>query len=379
MPFYFPPSPSDGATVRNSVSGIVYTYRDAFESWIIEGGGSGGGTPNVISENEPTPVDEFPVGSIWYKPSAQQLYIQNNGTWEECAPSVVDLESLDTRVDVNETLLNNEIAHRISGDEALRVKVQDTAPTDPIPNLSLWFDSTDLELLIYYNDGDSEQWVPCSIPLSQTPEFVLLKTEVEELKPLAAASQQLEVKMQAGEERLAALESNPVPDVTKAYVDEADVALLQEVQSLKERVSEIEKSTENGNWRLLLEGEAGHGDLLAYQQGFIGGVVTWDQVAVVGFDLTDLGGVAHSCDGVAVGDVIRMKAGDISQAAFQITGIEAPGIYEVTLQSSKAEPINRQDYKIDFLSAFDPSKFASLSFVTQQLEELAARLSKLEG
>jgi hypothetical protein len=379
MPFYFPPSPFDGATVRNSVSGIVYTYRDAFESWIIEGGGGGNGTPNVISENPPTPVDEFPAGSIWYKPSAQQLYIQNNGAWEICAPSVVEFTSLDTRVDVNETILNNEVAHRISGDEALRVKVQDTAPTDPIPNLSLWFDSTDLELLLYYNDGDSSQWVPCSIPLAQTPEFVRLQTEVQELKPLAAAAEQLQAQLKAGDQRLMALESNPVPDVTKAYVDEADVALLQEVQTLKDRVNEIEKSTENGNWRLLLEGEAGQGDLLAYQQGFLGGVATWDQVAVLGFDLTDLGGVVHSCDEVAVGDVIRLKAGEISHAAFQITGIEAPGIYEVRLQSSKAEPIDRQDYKIDFLSGFDPSKFATLSFVTQQLNALAIRLSTLES
>lgn len=379
MPFYFPTPALEGATARNPASGVTYTYRDEFSAWVIEGSSGGGsGTPNVISENEPAPIDEFPSGSIWYKPSTQQLYIQNNGKWEVCAPSVLDLASLDTRVDVNETILNNEIAHRISGDEALRVKVQDTAPADPIPNLSLWFDSTDLELLLYYNDGDSSQWVPCSIPLSQSPDFHALKADVVKLQPLTEVTTEIQEKMQAGEKRIASLESNPLPDVNKNYVDEADVALLNEIQGLKDRVRELEKSNGTGSWRLLLEGQANQGEMMIYQQGFAGGATKWEDVGVIGFDLTDLSGRAHKMDGVAVDDVIRLNSGYDSQATFQITEVETSGIYQVKLQSSKGKPIDQQEYKIDVLSSFDPSKLATLSFVTQQLETFSKRLSKLE-
>ena len=83
-------------------------------------------------------------------------------------------------------------------------------------------------------------------------------------------------------------------------------------------------------------------------------------------------------DGVAVDDVIRLNSGYDSQATFQITEVETSGIYQVKLQSSKGKPIDQQEYKIDVLSSFDPSKLATLSFVTQQLETFSKRLSKLE-
>ena len=378
MAFYFPTPATDGAQARNPASGVTYTYRDRFSAWVIESSGGGGGTPNVIAEDEPKPVDEFPIGSIWYQPSAEQLYIQNNDVWEECAPSALELDALVSKVDVNETILNNEIAHRISGDELLKPQVSDSPPDDPIPNLTLWFDTVDLELLLYYNDGDSSQWVPCSIPLSQSPDFRSLKTEVERLHSLPQTTAEIQQKLRLGEERMALLESNPVPDVDQSYVDKADHALSAEIQGLKDRVQELEKSSGAGNWRLRLDGDVGRGDLMLYKKGFTGGVIEWADIVLIGFDLTDLDNRAHKMDQVTVGDVIRLDGGETSQATLQIVEIKSIGIYEVKLQSSKAKPVNEQKYKVDMLSSIDPSKLATLSFVTQQLEILSKRLSKLE-
>jgi hypothetical protein len=374
MPFYFPPSPDDGATVRNSVSGITYTYRDAFESWIIEGGGGGSGTPNVISETEPTPIDEFPAGSIWYKPSEQQLYIQNNGAWEICAPSVVEFTSLDTRVDVNETILNNEVAHRISGDEALRVKVQDTAPTDPIPNLSLWFDSTDLELLLYYNDGDSNQWIPCSLPLTASPDFQAVKGKVDYIAPLVqshtdaiAILNQAEVN---SKQSLNELESRPVPDVDKHYVDVADTTLQSEIDRIEAKVDELETKAISGAWNIDLTGSSTRGAVLFYKAGLGGGVAAWGDVVTVAFNPVDAGGVAHTFDEVAIDEVIRFRqdSGADSAAAFKVTNIASQGIYEVDLLQEKGAPSDGELYDIEFLPSFDSSSFATLDYVDNGLD-----------
>ena len=117
---------------------------------------------------------------------------------------------------------------------------------------------------------------------------------------------------------------------------------------------------------------------MLYKKGFTGGVIEWADIVLIGFDLTDLDNRAHKMDQVTVGDVIRLDGGETSQATLQIVEIKSIGIYEVKLQSSKAKPVNEQKYKVDMLSSIDPSKLATLSFVTQQLEILSKRLSKLE-
>jgi len=45
------------------------------------------------------------------------------------------------------------------------ITVSDTAPTDPAPeNGDLWWKSDDGKLFVYYNDGDSSQWVDAAGP-----------------------------------------------------------------------------------------------------------------------------------------------------------------------------------------------------------------------
>jgi len=41
------------------------------------------------------------------------------------------------------------------------VTLSDTAPATPLPG-ALWWDSSIGDLLIYYNDGNTSQWVPAS-------------------------------------------------------------------------------------------------------------------------------------------------------------------------------------------------------------------------
>jgi hypothetical protein len=46
----------------------------------------------------------------------------------------------------------------VSGGGGASVVVSDTAPASPTSG-NIWFDSTKLNTYIYYNDGDSSQWV----------------------------------------------------------------------------------------------------------------------------------------------------------------------------------------------------------------------------
>jgi plastocyanin len=58
-------------------------------------------------------------------------------------------------------LLKADLSNATTG---LGVSVSATAPADPRPG-SLWFDTDTGELFIYFNDGDSQQWIQPAFPL----------------------------------------------------------------------------------------------------------------------------------------------------------------------------------------------------------------------
>ena len=73
-----------------------------------------------------------------------------------------------TAIDVNEikSVVNANVDLITSGN--ISVSSSPTAPTNPNDN-DLWWDSSDGRLKIYYNDGDSSQWVDSFPNILQNP------------------------------------------------------------------------------------------------------------------------------------------------------------------------------------------------------------------
>lgn len=129
----------------------------------------------TVSNTAPVSPTE---GSLWWSEVYGKLFVYyNDGTssqWVEASPSggtstgnttYVTLEAntalfyntINTAFDV----ANAAFLQANSGAGSSRVNVGNTAP--PTPNVgNLWWDTTDGTLYIYYDDGDSLQWVEAS-------------------------------------------------------------------------------------------------------------------------------------------------------------------------------------------------------------------------
>jgi len=122
--FHMPEAPNDGAE---------YVRRNL--AWAVASGGGGGGAPVAISATPPaTPA----FGDLWMDP-----------------------DELDTKVwydDGNSTQWVS-ISGAVMPASAGVVHIGPTAPTSPNEG-QLWIDDADLEMLVWYDDGDSAQWVP---------------------------------------------------------------------------------------------------------------------------------------------------------------------------------------------------------------------------
>jgi hypothetical protein len=118
----FPTSPSNGDTITNA--GITYTYRSTGTRWDV----TGGSLPSQIPSGSSNPAVGG-VGSLFYNTATAVLHISTGSAWGV-----------------------------VSGSGGSSVTVQETAPTSPSEG-DLWFDPSDMVPYIYYNDGNSTQWV----------------------------------------------------------------------------------------------------------------------------------------------------------------------------------------------------------------------------
>jgi len=60
-----------------------------------------------------------------------------------------------------------------------RVIISDTAPTENLYNGTLWYDSSSLEMSIYYADEDGSQWVPTNVSYSYDEDLNTLTSALE--------------------------------------------------------------------------------------------------------------------------------------------------------------------------------------------------------
>jgi len=140
------------------------------------------------------------------------------------------------------------------------VTISDTPPIDNVVNGTLWYDSTTLELSVWYEDDDSAQWVPTSVNYSYDDDLTRIRASVvsETTAREYAVSQvlsQIEALRQGGipdvdalETKVAALEdhvnNHPVEVDLTGYATDADLydeclKLTNQINTVNARIPDV--------------------------------------------------------------------------------------------------------------------------------------------
>ena len=140
----FPNSPANGAT--HTFGGTTYTYSTSVGAWTAASSGGGGGASVTVSETAPSSPS---VGDLWFDPSVLKTFVYyNDGS-------------------ANQWVQSNPTGSGGGGSAGASVTASDTAPSSPSAG-DLWYKSDTNALYVYYNDGDSSQWVGVSGPAGAT-------------------------------------------------------------------------------------------------------------------------------------------------------------------------------------------------------------------
>ena len=112
----------------------VLSWTGSDYDWVAQSSGGGGGASVTTADTAPSSPSD---GDLWYDTTTLRLYVYyNDGSssqWVKANPSG-------------------------SRDSNTSVAIQETAPSNPSSG-DMWFDPNALKTYIYYNDGDSNQWV----------------------------------------------------------------------------------------------------------------------------------------------------------------------------------------------------------------------------
>src|SRR5215813_10655362 len=108
---------------------------------------SRGGTPVTVTDAKGNPYPTTGYGS---------LVFNKNPVLEG---AVFTEANFSNAVLTNPTIINPTFQPQL--DQATKVFVSEVAPEGVQPN-TLWWSSTDGQLYVLYNDGDSQQWVPAT-------------------------------------------------------------------------------------------------------------------------------------------------------------------------------------------------------------------------
>ena len=313
----------------------------------------------------------------------------------------------------------------LSGGFVAGIHVGENEPTEK-ENGTLWFDSSadSLTLFLYYDPDDDPStaaWIPAAPPVSAIEEInALLSTLGDELDLVEARVYDLNtIGLQAPdpiqdgfiwkntnpEENRAFIYNgtypggnwellshvtkisdteplNPVegdlwfePTVNKALYIYSDSQWLP-AHNLKDRIETLETKVEflegnvlAGQWALALTGNSRPGKVMLYKEAFAGGVASWNDVKLLGFAAEDIGGTTHDYSDIIVDEYIRFTsdAGEANACTFKVTdNSSGMGIFEVEISSQKGVPIDTEIYSVEFLPPFDPSQYATISYVDTQ-------------
>ena len=125
------PDPSQ-SPYTDPVSGLKYVYNTTVQAW------EAAIQPPVIVTGDSVAADIEVEGFLWYNPDNRSLNVYTDGRWVQVsAPGGAD------------------------GDLAVEIG-QTPPPSIGRADGDFWWDTISGQLYIWYNDGDSSQWVPAS-------------------------------------------------------------------------------------------------------------------------------------------------------------------------------------------------------------------------
>ena len=189
-----PADPNQGDLWWNSTDGRLFVYYDDGSSaqWVDTNPNGGAGTKVTISDTPPTGAT---VGDLWWNDQDGRLYIYyddgNTQQWVDTNPNgggggggTLSLVSIGTSPPANPSqgaLWWNSDDGRLfvyyddgssaqwvdaspnggGGDGGVPVSVGETPPGNPTEG-QLWWNSDDGRLFVYYDDGNTAQWVDAS-------------------------------------------------------------------------------------------------------------------------------------------------------------------------------------------------------------------------
>lgn len=194
--------PADGTLWFDTRQGRLFIAID--EEWVQTNGGDG------IAHVGPNPPINPPViGQTWLDSVNGLFYVYiGEGQWQavvsdgditlttatlplavarststdlyepQILPELPSIADMQVQKDYNTWIMSS----LVSLDKAITegsVSIGETPPTDNVVPGTLWYDSTTLELSIYYEDNDSKQWVPVSVGHAEIDIISRLQEELD--------------------------------------------------------------------------------------------------------------------------------------------------------------------------------------------------------
>ena len=267
--------PPDGSLWFDTRQGRLFIAID--KEWVQTNGGDG------IAHVGPNPPTNPPViGQTWLDTDNGLFYVYiGEGQWQavvsdgditittatlplaiarsttidqyepQILPELPSIAEMQVQKDYNTWLMEG----LVNLDKAITegsVSIGETPPTENVVPGTLWYDSTTLELSIYYEDADSKQWVPVSVGHAELDIVAPLEEAIlQESRTRAAAIDHLYsmiTQMDNIDDAVVDTLSQRVESLADYIVsldipDISDLATRTELSIATDRIEELENAT----------------------------------------------------------------------------------------------------------------------------------------
>ena len=194
-------TPSNGDLWFDSRQGRLMIYID--DAYYQTNGA------DTLTRVQNTPPDNEVEGALWYNPDADDLYLWDGTNWVLVSSSTVNtatlalanatrslfsdppavlppLGTMQYQADFNQWLYTavENLADEVETGSGAQVVVGETAPTDDVAEGDLWFNTTKVELYVYYDS----YWVPTALPLSADATILALQSDIASISALLSAN-----------------------------------------------------------------------------------------------------------------------------------------------------------------------------------------------
>ena len=169
------------------------------------------GADGLAHVSDTVPTNPPVIGSTWFDTENEVLYVyvgkddDGRGLWQVVKgageltattatlplsiakstfslyqPTIipeVPIDQMGVQKDFNEYIFASLVALDKSLTEST-VTISETPPTENVVNGTLWYDSSTLELSVWYEDDDSAQWVPTSVNYTYDDDLADIRSSV---------------------------------------------------------------------------------------------------------------------------------------------------------------------------------------------------------